>query len=370
MESPLRGILRGGSIPIVLNRGPVNRLLTIWLGVCLAATGLLAGGRKKGPDDIGNTDPGKGVNFYSIEKEIALGRQMAQEVERQAGIVDDPIISEYVKRLGQNLARNSDAKVPFTVKAIDSGEVNAFTLPGGFMFVNTGLILSAGNEAELAGVMAHEVAHVAARHGTRQATRGQLANIASVPLIHFGGWVGYGMRQAASLAMPMGFLRFSRGMEQEADRLGLDYMYKAGYDPTAFIDFFERIQALEKKRPGTVAKLFSSHPPTNDRIRRAQEQIQEDLKPLPEYVVDTSEFREVRDRLATLERRRKIGREDGNRPTLRRRTSDQIDQESGKSDDDERPTLKRGGQAPGKENFTNAHEFENTDRPPGSCAGR
>src|SRR5581483_4339995 len=198
---------------------------------------------KKDPDEIGNRDVGKGVNFYSIEKEIALGKQMAQEVERQAKIVDDPVIAEYVNRVGQNLVRNSDAKVPFTIKVIDSEEINAFALPGGFFFVNTGIVLNADNEAEMAGVMAHEIAHVAARHGTRQATRGTLIQMATIPAIMMGGWVGYGIYEASGLAVPLAYLGFTRGFESEADTLGLQYMYLAGYDPESFIDFFEKIQS-------------------------------------------------------------------------------------------------------------------------------
>src|ERR1039457_6751456 len=203
---------------------------------------------KKDPDAIGNRDIGKGVNFYSLDKEIALGKQMAQEVERQAKVLHDPIIAEYVNRVGQNLVRNSDAKVPFTIKVLDSEEVNAFALPGGFFFVNSGLILKAESEAELAGVMAHEIAHVAARHGTRQCTRGELINIGTIPLIFMGGWTGYAIRQGMGLAMPMGFLTFTRAFEREADFLGLQYLYKSGYDPTAFVDFFEKIKTLEKKK--------------------------------------------------------------------------------------------------------------------------
>src|SRR5215469_2882169 len=237
----------------------------------------LADDKKKDPDEIGNRDVSKGIvpNWYSIEKEIALGKQMAQEVERQAKIVDDPIIAEYVNRVGQNLVRNSDAKVPFTIKVIDSEEINAFALPGGFFFVNTGILLNADNEAEMAGVMAHEIGHVAARHGTRQATRGELAQIGTiVPLLAVGGWAGYGIYQGMSVIVPMGFLKFNRNFESEADMLGIEYMYKAGYDPGAFVDFFEKVESQEKRKPGTMSKLFSSHPPTEDRIKHSQEIIQ------------------------------------------------------------------------------------------------
>ena len=315
----------------------------------LLIPGAFAGDKKKDPDEIGNRDVGKGVNFYSLEKEIALGKQLAQEVERQAKIIDDPIIAEYVNRVGQNLVRNSDAKVPFTIKVLDSEEVNAFALPGGFFFVNSGLMLKADSEAELAGVMAHEIAHVAARHGTRQATKGQIINYATIPLIFMGGWTAYAIRQGASVAIPLGFLKFTQSMESEADFLGLQYLYKSGYDPTAFVDFFEKIQSLEKKKPGTLAKIFASHPPTDNRIKAAQNEIQKILKAKPEYVVNTSEFNDVKNRLAMLHNRRIVDTDkDSNRPRLRRApgsTTGPVDpDENGnkpKSDSDERPTLKR-----------------------------
>ena len=305
-----------------------------------------AGSKDKDVDDIGNRDVGKGVNFYSIEKEIALGKQLAQQVEQQAKIIKDPVIAEYVNRVGQNLVRNSDAKVPFTIKVIDSDDVNAFALPGGFFFVNSGLILHADNEAELAGVMAHEIAHVAARHGTRQATRGEIAQLATIPLIFMGGWTGYGIQEAASVLIPMGFLKFSRGFESEADMLGLEYMYKAGYDPEAFVDFFEKIESLEKKKPGTISKVFSTHPPTEDRIKAAQKNIQELLAAKPEYVVTTSEFNDVKARLLAMHNRRKVEDKDIDKPTLRRAPGagtieDNGDGTKSKGDDDERPTLKR-----------------------------
>ncbi len=300
--------------------------------------------KKEDVEAIGDRDVGKGMNFYSLEKEIALGKSLAQEIERHAKIVDDPVVSEYVNRVGQNLVRNSDAKVPFTIKLLDSQEVNAFALPGGFFFVHSGLMLRAESEAELAGVMAHEIAHVAARHGTRQATRGQVINLASIPLIFMGGWTGYGIRQAAGFAIPMGFLKFSRGMEEEADFLGLQYLYASGYDPTAFVDFFEKMKADEKRKPGTIAKLFSSHPPHGSRIKKTQKHIQELLPSRPEYVVSTSEFLAMQDRLSSATRRNK-GEEDPNRPRLRRSTRGGTvpseDSDETAPEEDERPTLKR-----------------------------
>jgi predicted Zn-dependent protease len=327
-----------------------NLGLSLGLACILAAAPPASKDKKKNPEEIGNRDVGKGVNFYSLEKEIAMGKSYAQEIERQAKIVDDPVIAEYVNRVGQNLVRNSDAKVPFTIKVIDSEEVNAFALPGGFFFVNSGLILKAETEAELAGVMAHEIAHVAARHGTKQMTRGQLVNLATIPLIFMGGWTGYGVRQAASVAIPIGFLTFSRGFETEADLLGLQYLYKTGYDPTAFVDFFERLQTDEKRRPGTMAKVFSTHPLTDDRIKNSQKNIQEILVAKPEYVVSTSEFSNVKNRMAMLHNRRKLDEKDKDRPRLRKAPGggtapvegDNSDgKKKGDSDEDEKPTLKR-----------------------------
>jgi predicted Zn-dependent protease len=309
--------------------------------------------KKKDPDQIGNRDVDKGINFYSLEKEIAMGKQLAQEVERQAKVIDDPVIAEYVSRVGQNIVRNSDAKVPFTIKVLDTEDINAFALPGGFFFVNSGLILKAESEAELAGVMAHEIAHVAARHGTKQATKGNLAQIGMTVASIFVPYTmaGYGAMQGANILIPMGFLTFSRSMEREADYLGLQYMYKSGYDPTAFVDFFEKLQSLEKRKPGSLAKVFATHPMNDDRIKAAQNEIQSILAPKPEYVVNTSEFNDVKARLAMMHNRRKVdGAEDPNRPRLRRApggTGPADTDENGnkpKTDSDERPTLKRRDQ--------------------------
>ena len=309
----------------------------------LFAITCLAGDKKKDPDEIGDRDVGKGVNFYSIEKEMALGKQLAVEVEKQSKMVDDAILSEYINRLGQNLARNSDAKIPVSFKVIDSDSVNAFTLPGGYVFVNSGLIRLAETEAELAGAMAHEIGHVAARHSTRQQTREQIANLATVPLIFMGGWTGYAVRQGAGIGIPMTFLSFSRAFEGEADMLGLEYMYKAGYDPNASIDMFERIESLEKTRPGMVAKVFATHPMTEDRIAKAQQNINEILPAKPEYVVNTSEFNEMRGRLMAAHHARKHDSADPAKPTLRRAPgSGKIDgPDSSASDSDDRPTLQR-----------------------------
>ena len=313
------------------------RLLALWgrsvAMLLLSSASVAAGDKKKDPDQIGNRNVGSGINFYSIEKEIALGKQLAEEVRRQSKLIDDPIVGEYVNRLGQNLARNSDATVPFTFQIVQGEQLNAFAFPGGFVFVYTGLIEATETEAELAGAMAHEIAHVAARHITRQATRSQIANYASLPLILLGGWTGYAVRQGAGAGIPLGFLNFERRFESEADLLGIQYMYKAGYDPTAAVDLFERMLSLEKRKPGTLARVFNTHPLTGDRLLQTQKNIAQMLPSRPEYVVTTSEFNDVRSRLRQAPKREG----DPSRPRLRRARP------AGTSDEDseERPTLKR-----------------------------
>ena len=304
--------------------------------------------KKEDVEAIGDREVGGGMNFYSLEREIGLGKRLAQDIERHAKIVDDPVIAEYVNRVGQNLVRNSDAKVPFTIKLIDSQEINAFALPGGFFYVNAGLFLRAESEAELAGVMAHEIAHVAARHGTKQATKGQVMQLATIPLIFMGGWTGYGIYQAAGFAIPITFLRFSRQAETEADFLGLQYLYKSGYDPTAFVDFFEKMKADEKRKPGTMSKLFRSHPPHGKRIVKVQKTIDSLLPNKPEYVVSTSEFLDIKRQLSATVTRgaRKRAEEDPDRPTLRRAPSGDPtipadDEGLGTEEEEDRPTLKR-----------------------------
>ncbi len=304
---------------------------------------------KEDVDAIGNRSVGKGMNFYSLEREIGLGKALAQEVERSSKLIDDPVVTEYVNRVGQNLVRNSDAQVPFTIKVIDSDEVNAFALPGGFFYVNSGLILRAQEESELAGVMAHEISHVTARHGTKQATKGeliQLGAMAAMIVVPYG-WAGYGIYQGMNLAIPLTFLKFSRDAEREADFLGIQYMYKAGYDPNAYVTFFERIQADEKRRPGTIPKFFSTHPPTPERIELAQKEIARILPDKDEYIVTTSEFDSVKGRLRNVMFAKKVQDNQPGKPTLRTKTEQTDKQKNGDPNattdgsDDDRPTLKR-----------------------------
>jgi predicted Zn-dependent protease len=314
-------------------------------------------GSEKDVNSIGSRDVGKGVNLYSLQREIALGKQAAMEVEKTAKLINDPLVTEYVNRVGQNLVRNSDAKVPFTIKVIDSDEINAFALPGGFFYVNSGLILRADEEAELAGVMGHEIAHVAARHGTKTATKGELMQLATIPimiLVPYGA-AGYGIYEGLNLAIPMSYLKFTRDAEREADFLGLQYMYKAGYDPNAFVSFFEKIEAEERRHPGSIPKIFSTHPPTPDRVQKAQEEIATILPARDEYVVSTSEFDTVKARLRRIENRNKLDekKSSGDRPTLRTRTEQpqttgtgqtttgSQQPQSGDDSDPDRPVLKK-----------------------------
>jgi hypothetical protein len=297
-------------------------------------------------DAIGNRKiGGRGIgDWYSLETEIKIGKQYSMQVENSVKMVTDPVVNEYVNRIGQNLVRNSDAKVPFTIKVIDSDEINAFALPGGFFYVNSGLILAADEEAELAGVMAHEISHVCARHAMRQMTRANIAQIGTLPLIFVGGGIGYGIYEASGLGLPLTFMKFQRGFEAEADYLGVEYMYKTGYDPQAFVSFFEKIQAKEKKKPGSIAKAFASHPQTPDRIEATQKEIATILPAKAQYIVSTSEFDDVKARLAMIENRHKVlDEKEANKPSLRRTSgSDKTGDSTGSgTSDDDRPTLKR-----------------------------
>jgi beta-barrel assembly-enhancing protease len=300
---------------------------------------------------IGHRNIGSGVNFYSIEREIAVGRDLARQVEESSRLVTDPEITGYVNRIGQNLVRNSDSRVPFTIKVLDNGEVNAFALPGGFFYVDSGLILAADTEAELAAVMAHEIAHVAARHATRNMTKQQIWNMASIPLMFIGGPAAYAIAEVASIAVPLGFLKFSRDAEREADMLGLQYDYAAGYDPQAFVQFFEKLKMEEGKKHSKIAKMFSTHPMNSERITAAQDEIRTYLPDRDSYIVDTSDFDAMKARLMALQGGHRMNTEKaGNRPVLLKRTqsSDAGDAapsatpNSGTKDSsDDYPTLKK-----------------------------
>ena len=297
---------------------------------------------------VGNRDiGGRGLgNWYSTDTEIKMGKSYADEIEKSSKFITDPVVDEYVNRIGQNIVKNSDCKVPFTIKVIDSDEINAFALPGGFFYVNSGLILNADEEAELAGVMAHETAHVCAHHAVRQMTRMNYAQLGTIPLIFIGGWTGYGIYEAASIGIPITFMKFSREFESQADFLGVEYMYRAGYDPQAFITFFEKIQALEKRKPGAVAKVFADHPQTPDRILHTQEEIARFLPARDEYLVTTSEFDDVKARLARIENKRRLTDTKGvTRPSLRRASTgtDTTGSQTGDttSTSDDKPTLHR-----------------------------
>jgi beta-barrel assembly-enhancing protease len=296
---------------------------------------------------VGNRDiGGRGLgNWYSTETEISMGKSYAMQLQKSVKFIDDPVVTEYVNRIAQNLVKNSDAKVPFTIKVIDSDEVNAMALPGGFMYVNSGLILTADDEAEMAGVIAHEISHVAAHHAVREQTRMNYAQLGTIPLIFIGGWTGYGIYEAAQIGIPLTFLTFSRGFEAQADFLGVQYMYRAGYDPQAFVTIFEKLENLEKTKPHLIAKAFSSHPQTPDRIEATQKEIATLLPPRAEYVVTTSEFDDVKARLARIENKRKpTDGSKGNQPTLRRASSSSNDPNAPPDPSqpgNDRPTLQR-----------------------------
>src|SRR3954447_10618400 len=282
------------------------RILLAILTVALTSE-YAADKKKDDPNQIGNRDIGKCLNFYSPEKEIALGKQLAEEVARQSKLNQDPTITEFINRFGQNLVRNSDAKVPFTFQVVEDEIPNAFAFPGGFIFVNTGLIKLASEEDELAGALAHEIAHVAARHMTCQATKGQIVGIASIPasILLGGGLGGYAARQGMGVGTQTAFLKLSRAAESEADYLGTQYLYAAGYDPMGAISIFEKIESMQKSQPGVLGRVFSTHPMDAERIDKTQREIEKILPAKPEYVVTTSEYGAVLERLIAQDAGRK-----------------------------------------------------------------
>src|SRR5437867_9437914 len=252
----------------------------------LPTLSLWAADKKSDVNEIGNRRVAH-RSIISQEKEIAVGKEIATEIEHSAKVLNDPMITEYVNRVGQNIARNSDLTIPLTVKVIDSPEINAFALPGGFLYVNTGLLLAADEEDQVAGVMAHEIAHVAARHWASQMTKMTLLQYATLPLLFtpMSYPVYMGVSQAFNFGVPIAFLKFNRGAEGEADYLGIQYMYKAGYDQNSYVAFFGKVMDEERRAPGSVPKIFQDHPPTPDRLIKSTEEIKEILPKREQYLV-------------------------------------------------------------------------------------
>ncbi len=326
---------------------PIEPTKPVPLEAKVGSNGVVQGVKQGSEEDVSAIGTrnigGRGLgNWYSTNTEIGEGKQYSVELEKSTKFINDPVVTEYVNRVAQNLVKNSDARIPFTVKVVDSDEINAFALPGGFFYVNSGLILNADTEAELAGVMAHEISHVIAHHAVRQQTRANYAQFGTLPLIFVGGGLGYGIYEASNIALPLTFLQFSREFEAQADFLGTQYMYHAGYDPQALISFFEKIDNLQKRKPGAIAKAFETHPQTPDRIARTQEEIATLLPPRGQYLETTSEFDDVKARLARIENKRKLDdKKKGNGPTLRKAGGDPNanPQNPNAQPGDDRPTL-------------------------------
>jgi beta-barrel assembly-enhancing protease len=325
----------------------ITGLLVLALGC--AALSAWADDKKDDVDDIGDRKVAH-RSIISQEKEIAIGKQYADQIDKQAKILKDPIINEYVNRVAQNLARNSDLTIPLTIKVIDDPAINAFTLPGGFMYLNTGTLLAADEEDQVAGVIAHEIGHAAARHWASQMTKQTIMQFSMIPLmfIPMSAAVYMGVMEAYMNGVPLAFLKFSRKDEQEADFLGLQYMYKAGYDPNAFVGFFGKVMDEERRSPGSMAKVFADHPPTGDRIIASEEEIQKILPKKPEYLVSTSEFDDIKARLQTVMTQHKRAQKGDAGPTLRKKeptdktsTTDSGQQQKPDSGDDQPPVLQR-----------------------------
>jgi len=340
---------------------PPKRLFSAILGITMIfamSIASFAGDRRHGDvDKIGNRDVtghiwGIFPNFVSLEKEIQMGQQVANDFEQTAKLIDDPVISEYVDRVGQNIVKHSDAKVPFHIKVVDTDEVNAFAFPGGFFYVNKGLILAADNESELAGVMAHEISHVTARHATARMSKAQILQIAAIPALFVGGyWAQMAIQNGLGLGINLELLGVTRESEKEADQLGIQYMWNSGYDPNGFVSFFEKLQAQEKSKPGKLSGFFRTHPFTTDRIAASMDE-QRYLPEKDNYIVNTSEFTRVKGRLQAIDNAMKsdeVSPLDQKKPTLKRRTDRGDDPTStDPQDQKKKPTLKKAGD-PGKD---------------------
>jgi predicted Zn-dependent protease len=335
-----------------------NFALSTILGLALSVTSFATDRKFGDVENIGNRDIAGRIlgfipNFVSLEKEIQIGQQVAVEFEQTAKLIEDPVVAGYIDRIGQDIVKHSDAKVPFRIKVVDTDEINAFAFPGGYFYVNKGLILEAENESELAGVMAHEIAHVAARHATRRITRGQVIQLATIPALFIGGIMAQmAIQNGLGLGINLDMLGVTRAYEKEADILGMQYLWNTGYDPNGFVTFFEKMQAQEKTKPTRVAGFFRTHPFTEDRIALSLDEE----RYLPEkdhYIVNSSEFDRVKARLLAIDNAMKADAQaaqvDQKRPSLKRRTdtADPDKGDIGEQKDQKRPTLKKAGD-PGK----------------------
>jgi len=342
-------------------------VISVALGLAVSA---YAERRHADIQNIGNRDVGGKIfgvlpNMISLDKEIALGAQIAQQFEQTARLIEDPVVSEYVDRVGQNIVKHSDAKVPFHIKVVDTDEVNAFAFPGGYFYVNKGLLLAADNEAEMAGVMAHEISHVCARHATKRLSKAQYIQFGTIPLLFLGVggyWGQMGIYNALGLGINLELLGITRDSEREADQLGIQYMWNTGYDPNSFVSFFEKLKAMEKEKPGRLAGWFRTHPYTDSRIAASIDE-QRYLPEKASYIIDTSEFQRVKARLQAIDNSEKADASSGpnldqKKPTLKRRTNtDGTDTNTGNSPDDQgntksRPTLKRPTDPPPPDSTT------------------
>jgi len=355
------------------NKGLKKELaLTLGMALLLSWPGL-AGNEKhrKTVEKIGNRDmSGRVMGIFpvmSLNTEMQLGAQAAAQFEQTAKLFDDPVVAEYVNRIGQKIVKNSDAKVPFHIKVVDTDEINAFALPGGYFYVNKGLLLAADNEAELAGVMAHEISHVTARHAARMMTKAQvtqiglLATMILLPPVSQAAAIG--LQNGLGLGLNLTFLGITRDSEREADQLGIQYLWKAGYDPEAFITFFEKLKAQEKNAPSKLTGWFRTHPSTNDRVGQAQGEL-DFLPAKEEYTVNTSEFDKVKNRILAIDNPVKLAGGDGEkggkkRPTLKRRTNS----DGGDDGDEDKPSLKKDRPTLKRPGDTDAGDEEDKGRP-------
>ena len=303
-------------------------------------------------EHIGRRGIGHGFNIYNRTRERQLGASLAAAFDHNTKVITDPVINEYINQLAQRIVRNSDAEIPFIIKVIDAGDIpRAYGLPGGFLYVDSALLLAAESEAELASLMAHEIAHVAARHATRALTRKNLYSFGG-SLSLLAGPIGIVLQDAGGVAGPLTVKKFSRESEYEADLLAIEYAYAAGYDPEALLSALEKLHAMEATRgnvfdkvPGAhfashvpfhdrIARGFSNYPLMEERIHRLQSEITAFLPDRKDYILDTNEFQDVKAHLISLrgplQIRQHSENENPKAPVLRRAPEEDTETPSGR----------------------------------------